>query len=83
MGKNTIRIADFKEQQYNIEELIDYLRDLGEDMVTALVVFRAKGGLFFVAGSKDRDYNFLEMNWDLDRVKISLMDPSRDEEEDE
>ena len=71
------KIIEYQNRQYNIAELIEYINEnLATDgeIETAIFVYRKKGqGLFFILGSEERDYDFETVNWDLDKIKFSLI----------
>jgi hypothetical protein len=72
------KIIEYQNRQYNIAELIEYINEnLATDgeIETAIFVYRKQDqGLFFILGSEERDYNFETVNWDLDKIKFSLLD---------
>jgi hypothetical protein len=63
--------------QRNVKETINFFEKYIQDkkMQRVLIVFADDDdGVSFMAGSEQRDYSFMEINWDLDCIKAFLMD---------
>ena len=69
--------------QRNVTELVDWFSSYikGQDIEQAVIVFRdAEDGLCFIAGARDRDFTFSDINWDLGQAQSFLMNDNYDEE---
>ena len=68
--------------QRNVTELVDWFSSYikGRDIEQAVIVFRdAEDGLCFIAGARDRDFTFSEINWDLAQAQSFLLSDDYDD----
>jgi len=69
-----------EEMQHDIPELLKHVNSVtSEGNVNCMVVFwKEEGveGVNFSCGSKNRDYNLASMNWDIDQLKLGLINES-------
>ena len=79
-----LNFSDYTDSlQRNVTELVDWFSSYikGRDIEQAVIVFRdAEDGLCFIAGARDRDFTFSDINWDLGQAQSFLMNDNYDEE---
>ncbi|GAG27306.1 unnamed protein product [marine sediment metagenome] len=71
------KIIDWQEKQYTVAELCDYLNsdDFNKNILQAVIVFREdEDHLSFIAAGKNRNYSLKEVNWDLDQIKLAILE---------
>jgi hypothetical protein len=64
------------ELQYTPKELCEFITEdmtNRKDLITGLFIYRTENGLFFTSGSQDRDYDLKKISWDLDQLKLAML----------
>ena len=78
MGEEEEKVVKINEEmQHNIPELLEHVRTMAAGgQVERMVVFWVEkdlSGVSFSCGSKDRDYKLEAVNWDLDQLKLGIV----------